>query len=89
MRMNNQELNFPVTFRLKAVLTTSLNDTENEDQLINIFNMLNIRYSYHGKNRSSKDSYVSFTYEVTLNNRQTMNRLYTLLREIENLKFAL
>jgi len=87
--MNNQELNFPVTFRLKVVLTTSLTDTENKKQLIIIFNILNIKYLYHGKNRSSKNSYVSFTYEVTLNDRQTMNRLYKLLKEIENLKFAL
>ncbi len=89
MRMNDQELSFPVTFRLKVVLTTSLKDTENKEQLINVFNALNIVYLYHGKNRSRKDSYVSFTYEVTLNDRQTMNRLYELLKEIENLKFAL
>ncbi len=89
MRMNDQEINFPVTFRLKAVLTTSLTDTENEEQLITIFNALNIRYLYRSKNKSREDSYVSFTYEVTLNDRQTMNRLYELLKEIENLKFAL
>ncbi len=89
MRMNNQELSFPVTFRLKVVLTTSLKDAENREQLINIFKALNISYLYHCKNRSRKGSYVSFTYEVTLNDRQTMNRLYALLKEIENLKFAL
>ena len=89
MRMNNQELNFPVTFRLKVVLTTTLKDTENKEQLINIFNTLNIGYLYHGKNKSRKGSYVSFTYEVTLNDRPAMNRLYALLKEIENLKFAL
>jgi len=48
-----------------------------------------IGYLYQSKNKSSKGSYVSFTYEVTLNNRQTMNRLYELLKKIENLKFAL
>lgn len=89
MRMNNQELSFPVTFRLKVILTTLLKDAENKEQLINIFNTLNIGYLYYGKNRSRKGSYVSFTYEITLNDRQTMNRLYVLLKEIENLKFAL
>lgn len=89
MRLNDQELNFPVTFRLKVVLTTSLKDTENKEQLINIFNTLNIRYLYRSKIRSSKGSYVSFTYEVTLNDRRSMNRLYALLKEIENLRFAL
>ncbi len=89
IQMNNQELLFPVTYRLKAVMTAALSDTENKQQLINVFNRLGISYLFQSKNKSSKGTYVSFTYEVTLNDRQTMNRLYILLKEIENLKFAL
>jgi len=89
VQMNNEELQFPVTYRLKAVMTAALNDKENKQQLINVFNELNIGYLYQSKSKSSKGAYVSFTYEVTLNDRQTMDRLYALLKEIENLKFAL
>ncbi len=89
IQMNNQELQFPVTYQLKAVMTASLSDTENKQQLITVFNRLNIEYFYQSQNKSSKGAYVSFTYEVTLNDRQAMNRLYALLKEIENLKFAL
>lgn len=89
IQMNNEELAFPVTYQLKAVMTTALNDTDNKQQLINIFNKLDIKYLYQRKNKSSKGAYVSFTYEVTLNDRQTMNRFYALLKEIKNLKFAL
>ncbi len=89
IQMNNQELLFPVTYRLKAVMTAALSDTENKQQLIDVFDRLEIRYLYQSKNKSSKGAYVSFTYEVTLKDRQTMNRLYTLLKEIKNLKFAL
>ncbi len=89
VQMNNQELKFPVTYRLKAVMTVALNDAENKQKLIDIFKKLDIGYLYQSKNKSNKGAYVSFTYEVTLNDRQTMNRLYVLLKEIENLKFAL
>ncbi len=89
VKIDNRELQFPVTYRLKTVMTASLNDRENKKQLIHIFDELKIGYLYQSKNKSSKGSYVSFTYEVTLKNRQTMNRLYALLKKIENLKFAL
>jgi putative lipoic acid-binding regulatory protein len=89
IQMNNQELQFPVTYQLKVVMTASLSDAENKQQLITVFNRLNIEYVYQSQNKSSKGVYVSFTYEVTLNDRQAMNRLYALLKEIENLKFAL
>lgn len=89
IQLSNQKLQFPVTYRLKAVMATTPGDVENKQQLIDVFNKLDVRYSYQGRNKSSKGTYVSFTYEVTLNDRQTMNQLYALLKEIENLKFAL
>ena len=88
-QMTNQELQFPVSYRLKTVMTTALSDTENKKQLTNVFNELGIRYLYESKNKSSKGAYVSFTYEITLDDRQIMGRLYSLLKEIGNLKFAL
>ncbi len=89
LRLNNEELQFPVTFGLKAVMLSTLSDTENKRRLAGVFDKLEIDHLYLRKNRSSKGTYVSFTYEVTLNDRQTMNRLYLSLKEIENLKFAL
>ncbi len=89
LQMNGEELQFPVTYRLKAVLSASQSDKENRIQLTGVFEELGIGYLYHSKNRSSKGTYVSFTYEITLNDRETMNRLYTQLKKIDNLKFAL
>ncbi len=89
LQMKGEELQFPVTYRLKAVMAATQNDRENRLQLAGVFEELKIGYLYHSKNRSSKGSYVSFTYEVTLNDRETMNRLYARLKKIDNLKFAL
>ncbi len=89
IRMNNEELQFPVTYGLKAVMATSHSDMENRKRLTNVFEELKIDYTYLNRSQSSKGSYMSFTYSVTLNDRETMNRLYELLKEIDNLKFAL
>jgi putative lipoic acid-binding regulatory protein len=89
LQMQGETLQFPVTYRLKAVMTTGQSDAENRKQLSHVFETLKIGYLYHGTNRSRKGSYVSFTYEITLNSKETMDQLYVLLKEIENLKFAL
>ncbi len=89
MRINGEELHFPVTFRLKAVFTTVLSDRENKNRLVRIFDHLKIGYLYYNANRSSKGNYVSFTYEITVGDRPTLQRLYDRLNEIDNLKFAL
>ncbi len=89
LRMNNEELQFPVTFRLKAFLTTVLPDKENKSRLVHVFDTLKIGYIYHGALRSNKGNYVSYTYEITITDHPTLHRLYELLKEIDNLKFAL
>lgn len=89
IRMNNEELQFPVTYDLKAVMTASPGDMENRKHLTNVFDELKIDYTYLNRSQSSKGSYTSFTYSVTLKDRETMSHLYELLKEIENLKFAL
>ena len=89
MHMNGQELQFPVTYRLKAVMVQGTGDAANKKALVRVFDALKIGFLYHSKNRSSKGTYVGYTYEITLNDRETMQRLYALLKEIDNLKFAL
>jgi len=83
-----KEIDFPVTFHLKAVLTGTKNDDENKQSLVDVFVRHNINYRYHDKKVSSKGSYVSFTYEVTLVNHEQMKLLYADLRKIKELKFA-
>jgi putative lipoic acid-binding regulatory protein len=89
LQINGQALEFPVTYRLKAVMLRGSGDAENKKALVNVFNELKIGYLFHTQNRSSSGNYVSYTYEVTLNDRESMQQLYALLKEIDNLKFAL
>jgi len=83
-----RDIEFPVTFHLKAVMTGTQNDDDNKQKLVDVFSRHKIDYRYHDKKVSSKGSYVSFTYEVTLISREQMKLLYADLRKIKGLKFA-
>jgi len=86
--LEGKEIEFPVTFHLKAVMTGTENDDDNKQKLVDVFTRNDIDYRYHDKKVSSKGSYVSFTYEVTLTSREQMKLLYDDLRKIKEIKFA-
>lgn len=86
--IQEQQIDFPVTFKLKAVMVGSENDEDNKQKLVNVFSSNSVDYKFLDKKLSSKGSYASFSYEVTLNSREQMNKLYEDLKKIEELKFA-
>ena len=81
----DKQIEFPVTYRLKAVMIGTENDDENKLKLTQVFSNLDIPYKYHDKRVSSGGAYVSFTYIV---NKEQMDQLYADLKEIKELKFA-
>ena len=85
--IQEQQIDFPVTFKLKAVMVGT-EDDENKQKLTDVFSSNKVDYKFLDKKNSSKGSYASFTYEVTLNNRDQMNKLYEDLKKIKELKFA-
>ncbi len=66
--------------------------TEDEDgntkKLVKVFTNLQIEHKYLDKKVSSKGSYISYTYEVSIDSREQMNTLYAELKKIKELKFA-
>lgn len=86
--IDGKEVEFPVSYQLKAVMTGTENDDDNKEKLVAIFDKLEIPYQYHDKKVSSKGSYTSYTYKVTVNSRQQMDALYAELKNVKELKFA-
>ena len=84
-----KEISFPVTYHLKAVMEDIEKEKSHKDELVKLFDLLEIRHAYQSRRISSKGAYISFTYEVTLINRQQMNDLYAGLKKITAIKFAL
>ena len=83
------EIKFPVTFNFKAMMDATINDDTNKEKLVEAFDKYAIEYLYEDKKISSKGTYVSFTYKITILNRPLMNDFYAHLKTIDSLKFAL
>ena len=87
--MRNAKIEFPVTFELKAVLDALVSDNDNKKELVDVFKKLKINNSYIGNKKSSKGTYVSYNYKVTLQNKPQLEKLYSDLKNVPGLKFAL
>lgn len=86
--LKGKDIDFPVTYQLKAVMLGTENDDDNKAKLISVFTELDIVYKYHDKKVSSKGAYVSFTYIITIISKVQMDSLYSQLKLIKELKFA-
>lgn len=87
--LKGQKVKYPVTYKLKAVMDGTRFDDDNKQDIVNVLNDLDIKYSYLDKKLSSKGNYVSFTYKVTLDNKDQLYKMYEGLRALDSLKFAL
>lgn len=86
--IEGKKIEFPVTFQLKAVMIGTENDDDNKMKLISVFKNLKIVYLYLDKKVSSKGTYVSYTFTVTLKSQLEMDKMYAELKKIKELKFA-
>ena len=85
----NAKIEFPVTFDLKAVINTTTSDKDNMINLSTVFDNLKIKNSYVSNKKSSKGTYVSYNYKVTLLSKDQLEKLYSDLKNVPGLKFAL
>jgi len=85
----NAKVEFPVTFDLKAVINTTISEKENMTNLVAVFDALKVNNSYIGNKKSSKGTYVSYNYKVTLISKSQLEKLYDDLKSVPGLKFAL
>jgi len=87
--LSEQEIKYPINFDFKALMDATINDDENKENIIEVFNKNNITYLYHDKKISTKGTYISFTFKITINSKDVMKKFYTDLKVVKGLKFAL
>jgi len=86
--MEGKIIEFPVSYELKAVMLGSGKDEESKVKLVAVFHQFQIKHNYLTKKVSSKGTYTSFTYKISLKSRKQMDDLYAALKLLEGLKFA-
>lgn len=87
--LKDKKIEFPVTFELKAVMVKDGDHSGNKEKLEAVFNKQQINSHFVTEKISSKETYVSYTYRVTLKSKEQMEKLYNDLKGVEGLKFAL
>jgi putative lipoic acid-binding regulatory protein len=84
-----KEIEFPVTYELKAVMVNEDDMGESMKKLEAVFAKQKVVYKFVSEKISSKATYISYTYRVTLTTKLQMEEMYEGLKEIKGLKFAL
>ena len=85
----DKKIEFPVTFELKAVMVEEIDKGSNKQKLESVFDRQQVAGKFVSDKISSKGSYISYTYRVTLNSKKQLDQLYDDLKKVEGLKFAL
>lgn len=86
---DNKKLKFPVKYHLKAVLEASQGEETDKQNLETVFKSQGVSYSFEGHRPSSRGNYISYTYQVTLQSKAQLEKLYEELKKVKGLKFAL
>lgn len=87
--IENAKIEFPVSFVLKAVMNTTLSDKVNKDNLEEVLKNLKVKSSFIDSKKSSKGTYISYHYNVKLEDKPQLDKLYADLKMVDGLKFAL
>ncbi len=87
--IDNAKIEFPVTFQLKAVMDSSVTDENNKENISAVLESLEIKNKCTGSKKSSKGTYVSYNYQVTLISKLQLETLYDKLKGVPGLKFAI
>ncbi|HEY9113823.1 MAG TPA: DUF493 domain-containing protein [Bacteroidales bacterium] len=79
---------YPVTYDLKAVMDGVEETEESKTKIVKVLDQHKLNYHYKSKKHSSKGTYVSFTFQVTIESQQQMLEVYNDLKKLDGLKFA-
>lgn len=84
-----EQVEFPVSYILKVVLTMSTEGESSEKQIESILLRLKIPFSFVEVKMSSRQTYISHSIRVTLLDKAQMDDLYEALRQLPGIKLAI
>lgn len=85
----NEEINFPVRFDLKVIMNTPDNHKSNIQKLEFLLKTEDIPFRNWRHKASGKGTYTSYTVDVYIISKEKLERMYSDLRKIPEVKMAL
>lgn len=86
---SRENLKFPVRFDLKIVLEANTPRDDQQSNINQLLDDLQLENSYINHKMSTKGTYCSFTYQVTVPSRDQLLHMYSELKQLQGFKFAL
>lgn len=89
--MHNQEekLIFPQNFDIKVIVAAIIPIEESKANISRVFSECRTVHSFVSARASAKGSYITYTYNIDLDNQEQMNTVYKALKHVPEIKFAL
>ena len=84
-----ESVNYPVSFDLKVIIETSIDTDESQKNLKTLLKKLKVPCSDWRRRPSAGGKYISFTVSVDISSQELLEKVYTALREIPGVKFAI
>lgn len=84
-----ESVKYPVKFDLKAIIDASIKAEHSIAAMEDIFNKYAVPFSNWRQKESSGGKYISYTVSVNVNSQQILEDVYTDLKKIKGLKFAI
>ena len=88
-KATNPEINFPVSFTLKAIMDNLIAEENHQKELKSVLVKLGIDYTSFSSKLSSNEKYISISVGVKVNDRQMFDSLYLELKKVPGIKYAL
>ena len=86
---NRQSVNYPVKFDLKAIILASIKSDDSIAAMEELFKKFEVPFSNWRTKSSSGGKYLSYTVSVDIATHEILEKLYTELKTVPGLKFAL
>lgn len=86
---SQQELDFPLKYVLKIIVDTKIADDKTVKDIEYLFAQLKINNNWLYTKPSNKNNFLSYSVEITLPDKNTMNNLYIGLKKIKAIKLAI
>lgn len=87
--IENQEINFPVSYVLKVVVTQNMRPEQHQGLIEEILERKKIPFRFEDVKPSNKGTYLSFSVFITLIDKNQMDELYLELKTLPWIKMAL
>jgi putative lipoic acid-binding regulatory protein len=84
----SEQISFPVTFNLKIIMDATIPEQQNIKSIEEVLDGLEIPNKSMGRRLSSSGRYMSFTYEVMIQEHPVLKALYEKLKSLPGIKFA-